>query len=239
VIKKLLIITAAGLVSFSGAFVFGWLIKPPPASPPDESGQPALAKEETVPALPQPKVAMMSSVGTVSDREKQAMTENQLKDLVFEVRGKIQEYNDKLQYLKVQEQRLQMSQDTIRKDIENLNNLRVELASIVVNIKNERDKLLKSRLEVNQTEKANLVSIAATYDKMESTSAGKILISMCSSQAQPDKVDIRGSGFDEAVKILYYMTDRTKAKLLAELTSTEPKLAAFLTQRLKQIIEGN
>jgi flagellar motility protein MotE (MotC chaperone) len=61
---------------------------------------------------------------------------------------------------------------------------------------------------------------------------------MCTSQTQLGKIDNQSSGFEEAVKILYYMTERTKAKLLAELTSPEPKLAAFLTQRLNQIIEG-
>ena len=167
------------------------------------------------------------------------MTEKQLKSLIFEVRSKMNEYNDKLQYIKVQEQRLQVAQDTLRKDIENLNNMRVELASVAANIKNEQDKLLKSRLNIAQTEKANLMLIAATYDKMDAASASKIVISMCTSQTQPEKIDKQGIGFDEAVKILYYMTDRTKAKLLGELTSTEPKLAAFLTQRLKQIVEGS
>ena len=237
--KKLIIITAAaGLVSFAGAFVLGWLTQPPPASRPDESGQPALVSVETVPELPQPGVSVIGAVGTASDREKKAMTEKQLKNLVFEVREKVQEYNDKLQDLGVQEQRLQRAQDTLKEDIKNLNNLRIELTSIITSLKDERDKLLKSRLEVAQTEKDNLVLIAATYDKMDASSAGKIVISMCASQTQPDKVDSQGSGFDEAVKILYYMTERTKAKLLAELTNTEPKLAAFLTRRLKQIVEG-
>ncbi len=80
--------------------------------------------------------------------------------------------------------------------------------------------------------------IAATYDNMDSASASKIVVSMCSSQTQPGEIDNQSSGFDEAVKILYYMTDRTKAKLLAELTTSEPKLAAFLTQKLKRIVEG-
>jgi len=44
--------------------------------------------------------------------------------------------------------------------------------------------------------------------------------------------------FDDAVKILHYMTERTKAKLLAEMASSEPALAAVLSQRLKQIVEG-
>jgi len=237
--KKLIIITAAaGLVSFAGAFVFGWLTQPPSASRPDESGQPALVGVETVPEFPQPGVGVIGAVGTASDREKKAMTEKQLKNLVFEVREKVQEYNDKLQGLGVREQRLQRTQDTLKEDIKNLNNLRIELTSIVTSLKDERDKLLKSKLEVAQTEKDNLVLIAATYDKMDAESAGKILISMCTSQTQPGKVDSKSSGFDEAVKILYYMTERTKAKLLAELTNTESNLAAFLTQRLKLVVEG-
>jgi hypothetical protein len=73
---------------------------------------------------------------------------------------------------------------------------------------------------------------------MDSASASKILVSMCMSQTQPGMIDSQSSGFDEAVKILYYMTERTKAKLLAELTSAEPKLAAFLTQKLKRVVQG-
>ena len=238
--KKLIIIAAAvGLASFAGAFVFGWLTQPPLASGPDESGQPTLAGGGAVPELPQPGVGVISAVGTASDIEKKAMTEKQLKNLVFEIREKMQEYNNKLLDLEVREQRLQMAQDTLKKDIENLNDLRIELATIVANLKSERDKLLKSTLEVARIEKDNLVLIAATYDKMDASSAGKIMISLCASQTQPDKVDSQGSGFDEAVKILYYMTERTKAKLLAELTTTEPRLAALLTRKLKQVIEGN
>jgi flagellar motility protein MotE (MotC chaperone) len=238
--KKLIIITAAaGLVSFAGAFVFGWRTQPPSVSVPDESAQPTLAAVETVPEFPQPGVGVIGAVGTASDREKKTMAEKQLKNLVFEVREKVQEYNDKLQNLEVWEQRLQRAQDTLKKDIKNLNNLRIELTSIVTSLKDERDKLLKSKLEVAQAEKDNLVLIAAFYDKMDASSASKILVSMCASQTQLDKVDSQDSGFDEAVKILYYMTERAKAKLLAEVTNTEPKLAAFLTRRLKKVVEGN
>ncbi len=238
--KKLIIIrAAAGLLSFSGAFVLGWLTQPAPAGRPDEPAQPTIASVDTVSELPRPVVDMTGAVVTLSDREKKTMTEKQLKNLVFEVREKVQEYNDKLQSLGLREQRLQRAQDTLKEDIQNLDNLRIELATIVADIKSERDKLLKSRLEIAKTEKDNIVLLAATYDKMDASSASKILMSLCMSQTQPGKVDSQSSGFGEAVKILYYMTERTKAKLLAELTTPEPKLAAFLTQRLKQIIEGN
>ena len=245
--KKLIIITvAAGLVSFSGAFVYAWLTKPPSAGPLEEPNQPILAGGETELELPRPKASPIRTVGAGAGEMKRAMTEEQLKNLVYEVREKIQEYNNKLQALEVREQRLQGAQDVLKKDIEDLNNLRIELASIIANLKSERDKLLKSRVEIAQTEKANLVSIAATYDKMDASSASVILTDMCAgfpqsgvpSQMQSGKVDSRSSSFDDAVKILHYMAERTKAKLLAELATSEPRLAAVLCQRLKQIVEG-
>lgn len=237
--KKLIIITAsAGLVSFAGAFVLGWFTAPSPSGHPGEPIQPEIVSAGAVPEMPRPVAGMTGVVGAASGNERKAMTEKQLRNLVFEVREKVNEYDDKLQNLVLREQRLQRTQDTLKEDIQNLNNLRIELATIVADIKSERDKLLKTRLEVAQTEKDNLVLIAATYDKMDASSASKILVSMCTSQTQPGKIDSQSRGFDEAVKILYYMTERTTAKLLAELTTAEPGLAAFLTQRLKQIVEG-
>jgi flagellar motility protein MotE (MotC chaperone) len=238
--KKLIIITtSAGLVSFAGAFALGWFTAP---SSPGDTGEPIqseIVSVDAVPGIPRPVAGTAGAIGTAYDSEKKAMTEKQLKNLVFEVREKVQEYDNKLQNLAVREQRLQRTQDTLKEDIQNLDNLRVELATIVADIKSERDKLLKTRLEITQTEKSNLVLIAATYDKMDASSASKILVSLCTSQTQPGKIDSQSRGFDEAVKILYYMTERTTAKLLAELTTAEPRLAAFLTQRLKQIVEGN
>ncbi len=236
--KKLIIITAAaGLVSFAGAFIFGWLTKPSPTSRPDELSQPIVVSEEAEPELPQLETDTMDTVVAASETAKETMAEKQLKSLVYEVREKKREYDNKLQSLEVREQRLQLVQDVLKKDIEDLNNLRIELASIIAALKEERDNLLKGRIKIADAEKANLVTIAAAYDKMEVTSAGKILNSMCMGQMQDGGVDSGGSGFDEAVKILHYMTERTKAKLLAELAASEPKLAAALSQRLKQIIE--
>ena len=236
--KKLIIMTAAaGLVSFAGAFVFAWLAKPSAARPPGTSKDPTLAAAETGPGLPQSQAGTAGDVGTRSGESKQTMTEEQLKNLVHDLREKMQAYNEKLRCLEVSERRLQEAQDVLKNDIENLNGLRIELASVVANIKSERDKLLKSRLEVNQTEKANMESIAAFYDKMDATSASKILKNMCAG-ADPNRMPDTGAGrFDDAVKILYYMTERTEAKLLAEIATSEPALAAALCQRLKQIVE--
>ena len=77
---------------------------------------------------------------------------------------------------------------------------------------------------------------------MDVGGASKILTNMCATQDISKMQEIEAGhttgSFDDAVKILHYMTERTKAKLLAELADSEPALAAALCKRLKQIVEG-
>ncbi|UCC97908.1 MAG: hypothetical protein JSW66_18930 [Phycisphaerales bacterium] len=237
--KKLIIMVAAGVVSFAGAFVFAWLTHPSGQSHSDTSGPSAAGQTEQAMSMSGPAPAGTIDAGSGS--MKKTLTEQQLKNLIQDIREKMREYDNRLQALTVREGRLQMAQDMLKEDIDRLDNLRVELASTVVNLKSERDKLLKSRLEIDQAERVNLVSIAATYDKMEAASAGKILTNMCAvggEEAQSGEGSRGYGSFDDAAKILHYMTERTKAKVLAELAGAEPALASALCQRLKQIIEG-
>ena len=237
--KKLIIMAAVGALSFGGAFVVAWLTRPsapPPSDKPETPAAASAASEQSAPEAHAPQ-GVVAAPGTAD----KGMTEQLLKTLIQDVRDKIREYDNRLQALTVREQRLQMAQDLLKKDIESLNNLRTELAATVAAIKSERDMLLKCRLEIDRTEKLNLASIAATYDKMDAPSAGKILTNMCGATSD-GTTQSAGAGksyysYDDAVKILYYMTERTKAKLLAELATSEPQLAAVLSQRLKQIVE--
>ncbi|MHC4508522.1 MAG: hypothetical protein ACYTAO_06115 [Planctomycetota bacterium] len=238
--KKLIIMTAVGVVSFAGAFVFAWLTHPSPESHSDTSGLSAAAgqSEQGIP-LSEPTLAGAIDAGSGS--MKKTMTEQQLKNLIQDIREKMREYDNRRQALTVREGRLQMAQEVLKEDIDKLNNLQVELASTVASLKSERDKLFKSRLEIDRAERVNLVSIAATYDKMEASSAGKILTNMCAvggEEAQSSEASRGYGSFDDAVKILHYMTERTKAKVLAELAVAEPALASALCRRLKQIVEG-
>jgi len=236
--KKLIIVTAAvGLVSFAGAFVFARLTKKTPVSPPSEPNQPLVAGQEVELKLPKLTDDVVGVLAADDSATKKSMTDKQFKSLVYEVQEKIRQYDRQLASLETREHRLQMTADSLKKDIENLNNLRVKLATIVAGLKEEQDKLLKSRMEIAQTEKANLAKIAATYDKMDSASASKILSSMCAAQAQGGGPGSGGGNMDDAVKILHYMTERTKAKVLAELVTSEPNLAAVLCEKLKQVVE--
>jgi hypothetical protein len=232
--KQIIIASAAGLLFFTGAFVAAWLF--------GRSSKPApeiatAAAQTTAPTQPTELKTEAAEAETQASEQETAkgMTQKQLKGLVYEVREKIQTYEGKMKELDVREARLAMTQETLKKDIEEMNKLRVELAALVANLKEQRSKLLETRAEIAKSEKANLTSIAATYDKMDPASASKIISSMCTKQLKSGRVE--GDPIDDAVKILFYMTERTKAKLLAEIVTSEPKLAAVLCQRLKKIVE--
>ncbi|MBN1973738.1 MAG: hypothetical protein JW787_08875 [Sedimentisphaerales bacterium] len=227
--KKILLLTMAlGTISFAGSFSFVWFT--------GKAKQKTLAEQQA--AMENQDASQKdikeTAVGKTPNYEPTTkyLTEQQLNNLIHELRKKMQDYDKKLENLQVREQRLQLTQDILKQDIEKLNNLQIELASITANIKSEQDKLIKSRLEIEQEEANNLASIAATYDKMDSSSASVIISNMCT---VPDSGSTGISSFDDAVKILHFMGDRTKAKLLADLASSKPELAADLSRRLKQI----
>ena len=166
------------------------------------------------------------------------LTEDQLKELIYEVREKIQQYDRKLRSWRRKKRRLQIAQQTLKKDIETLNNLRVDLAASVADVKNERDLLLKARVEVAAAEKSNLMAIAAAYDKMDPAGASQILTNMATGSSKTAAAASSAANMDDAVKILFFMQERTKAKVLAEMAAQEPALAALLCQKLKQVQEG-
>ena len=225
--KKMIFITlGAGIVGFAGMFAVAWFTKPaapiPPVAQADSVSTDAKTSEKDM-------AAEIAREAAFQGQARQTMTDQQLESLVFEVRQKIKEYDDKLRNLDVREQRLQAARLTLEKDIEEMTTLRLELASAVASLRTEQDKLSKSKVEIEKTETENLISIAATYDKMDAESAAKILMNMVKNQNS-------NTASDDAVKILYYMTDRTKAKVLASLADTEPPVSAYICQRLKKLM---
>lgn len=225
-IKLILIAVIVGLISVGGGLAAAWFTKP---------AEPVLVIDPDQPLVAQTQESFLDTeVRTaypVSDKGAQVntMTERQLKDLVYDVRQKMEDYDDKLQMLTTREQRLQQAHGTLKKDINRLDNLRVDLVSIVNKLKQQRDILIQNKIEIDTREKTNLITIAATYDKMDAASAGKILTNMTKIKKGNE------NSLDDAVKILHFMGDRTKAKLLGEMVNTEPKLAAILCKRLKHI----
>ena len=241
--KILLLAVALGLLSFAGAFAFAWLTKPSPEVAASEPNQPipTIAQESSSQQQSTDEVFSMNLIST--EKKTKTLSEQQLQNLIHDLQVKMREYENKVDSLKTREQRLQMAQNILKEDIGKLKNLQIELSSITANIKSEQDNLLRSKVEIEQIEQANLISIAASYDKMDPTSASTILTNMCISEdivTEQDMVEAStGTSFNDAVKILYYMSERQKAELLAEIALSEPQLAAILSRKLKRIVEVN
>ncbi|MEN6337490.1 MAG: hypothetical protein ABFE01_24820 [Phycisphaerales bacterium] len=241
--KKVIIIAAVvGMVAFAGSFATGWLTRPKPAAGASEPNQSAAAQENEAakgpaPRVPPPSLSPAMALSGEQGSSATSMTEEQLKDLIVEVREKIQQYDQKLAEVEKEKERLAIAQQTLKKDIETLNNLRVELAASVADVKSEREMLLKTRVEVATAEKTNLVAIAAAYDKMDAAGASQILTNMATGASKNGTAASSAANLDDAVKILFFMQDRTKAKVLAEMANQEPALAALLSQKLKQVQE--
>jgi hypothetical protein len=236
--KKLIIIAAAGgLLTFAAAF-FGarMLGRSTPTAETAEN-----AKTEVKPTGEQRTEgtkAVTEDLQTKAEQESEAakgLSQKELKNLIYEVREKISSYENKEKEMALREARLQMTQETLKKDIDTLNQLKVELATMTANLKEQKSQLMETRAAITKSEKANLTAIALTYDKMDPAGAGKIISSMCAKQLESGRTE--GGSIDDAVKILFYMNERSKGKLLSEIVSTEPKLAAVICQRLKKVVE--
>jgi len=246
--KKILIviIALAGLISFGGTFGLALLNRSGAGPQQAEAAGFVQATDTTARRgsyqTPPPQANSRRAYDSADAGQAQAefgtgagsiiqIKEKRLNNLISELREKTKEYDGKLQQMEAKQQRLRRTHELVRNDLEQLNKMRIELSSIVGRLKNEQEKLSKSRIEIAESEQVNLASIAATYDRMDPVSASKILTNMTKTKGADGH-----SGIDDVVKILYHMSERTKAKLLAQMVETEPKLTALLCRQLKKVV---
>jgi len=211
--KKIIFWTVLAVASFGVSFLLTRLLSPPPPATPMEAHAPGLE------ATTQPEGAL-GLVGPAPMMPK----EKELDELVNELRAKLAEYRRKEQRLEEWEQRIRLTQQDLQKQAEELENLRVQLVAPLNGLREAREELLRTRQLIRKQEKANLKYLAIRYDKMDSASSSRILTEMCANHQ-----------IDDAVKLLYYMTDRPAAKLLAEMP--DKALAAKLSEMIKRIQE--
>jgi flagellar motility protein MotE (MotC chaperone) len=152
------------------------------------------------------------------------LEERHLYDLVKEVRRKLRECHEREERLVQEENRLRLVREELRKEAQELENIRVQAAAALSGLKEAKARLDKDRLQIRRDEETNLKRTAAVYDRMDATSAAKIIEGMC-----------RGAQQDDAVKILHFMSERAVAKVLGEIAA--PDVAAGLSQRLKAVAQ--
>jgi flagellar motility protein MotE (MotC chaperone) len=226
--KKLHVILLAviGIVSFTAAFGAGFIIKrnkaAAAASAAAETPPPAAAQETRTSSV-KPAFAV-DSTDTIGEMN---MSEGQLKSLIYDLRQKMQDAKSRQKELEQESGRIEITRQTLADEMEQLNQLRENLNQTLSALQEKERSIRETMTEIESVEKANLQRIAATYDKMDTTQSAKIVTAMVTNNQTKD-----------AVKILYYMSERSAGKLLGEIGTTRPEAAGTLSLMLKQIKEN-
>jgi predicted RNase H-like nuclease (RuvC/YqgF family) len=155
-----------------------------------------------------------------------SMTEKQLQSLIYDVREKIEEYENKERQLELREERIQVANEQLEKDVKELDELHMNLQATLASLKQQQANLEATVTRIDALEKENWQMIAKRYDKMDISYASKIIINM-----------VKNNQLDDAVKILYYMSERPSGKLLGEIGNSEPEIASLLSNKLSRIKE--
>jgi chromosome segregation ATPase len=150
--------------------------------------------------------------------------EAELYQLVEDVRAKMRELDRRERELEERARQLALAESILDKQAEELENLRLQLVAPLTSLKEATRRLAESRERIARQEQANLKNIAAKYEKLDEDAGSDILVSMCENGQEAD-----------AVKILYYLSERTTAKMLGAIPDRE--LAARLLERMKRIQE--
>jgi flagellar motility protein MotE (MotC chaperone) len=222
---QLFMMIGAGILSFALSFTVSRYLK---------KNQPVLPQEPATAQTPGPQDAS-DPQSLLTPRALQAasddsmdlgLTEQQLQNLIQDIRDRMQEYRSKENQLTQEAERIQLAHQSLQEEIDQLNQLRNKLTVLTQNLDTKEQQLKNSLLQIETVEQANFQRLGATYDKMDTTQAGRILGSMASGPQSTD-----------AIKILYYMSERT-AKVLGEIGSSQPELAAMISIKLKRVKES-
>ena len=216
----------AGLVSFAGSFGTTYFLK---KSQPTEVTAAVETSDNSTSTMGNigGMAPMHTRIVTGNQTLSKSMTEKQLNNLIYDIREKLKELQQREKELVYQEERIQTARDTLQQDIDKLDNLRIQLTTTLATLKSQEANLRKTIVEITSAEQANILKLARYYDKMDVTQSSKIMTNMAT-----------GSQLDDAVKIIHNMSERTAGKLLGEIGNAQPDLASLLSEQLKRVKES-
>jgi TolA-binding protein len=222
--KFLMILGILALVSFGASMVVSMML-----TGPDVPAAGGAAKQP-----PAGQGTLLAELGAAKAPRTTLARQQQLEELIKDLELRVNEYKRKADRLAQREQRVNLAERNLQRRAEELEKLRTQLIVPLTRLKDAMAELKSVQDAVDKDQKAALVRIAASYERMEPEKGGGILAEM-----------YRGGQEKDVARILYYMSERASAKLLAELGSEhiDPNdagsrsLAPDLTERMKKIKE--
>ena len=206
--KKMVIVAGVlGVVSFGGAFVLTQMFRPAPA--PDAQG---------------PTTSQQAANLALSGLESMQMSvrESKLENLTSELNRQKMDLSKRSRQLDNRERQIKVAAGQLAEAARDLESMRLQLAAPLVRLKSLKESLEQTRLTISREETTNLKGIAKTYEQMSTESSSKVIEAMCT-----------GNQIRDAAKILQFMSDRGRAKLLSSLS--DQSLTARLFDMMKTI----
>ena len=193
--KKLLVIMIVlGLVSFGAAFVVTQMFQEPPE----------VAKSPKEIRIEKEKQTALAGAELLKLGPRELELEKLIKDLT----RKHDLHRRRMRQLDRREQQIKIAVAELKASSAALEAQRIELTAPLVRLKELMDDIRKDRVVIKLEEEEKLRSLAKTFAAMAAESSGSIITSMCTDER-----------IDHAVKIVWYMPDRDRAKLLAAMTN--------------------
>jgi len=205
--KKIIVVAGLAVVSFALAMGSSLLL---PGGAPQVPSEARANADDTDP----------NAVAPV----KLSLQERDLDELVRNLRQRIADCRAQAQQLSEREKQISIVQDQLNRQAQELEDLRVKAAAALVALRQEKEAMEAEKVKITAEGRVNLKKTAAIYEKMDAIAGGKILADMCLE-----------SNEDSVVRILYYMSDRSAAKVIEALE--DKKLAARLCDKIKHIHE--
>ena len=226
--KQFIILLLAGLLSFASTFTVSWVIKKKKAAAMAAQQAQEIETQQVASNAQDNFFDSASLIAQTENPNDVGISERQLQHLILDIRNKLKDHRDRQKALDSEAERIEISRQSMQEDIDRLNNLQNKLDLTLAQIHQKEAALKDSLTEIDALEKDNFQRLASTYDKMDATKAGLIMTTMATSNQLQD-----------SVKILYYMSERTAGKLLAEIATKQPELASVICMQLKHVKEMN
>ncbi|MFP3936910.1 MAG: hypothetical protein ACLFVW_01120 [Phycisphaerae bacterium] len=212
---RIVIVATLALAAFGASFMFSW--SRGSSTAPEGDGTPGSQQAES------PSGDLLAEYAEKASMQVQP-SEAEMHQLVQDLREKRRDLDRRRRQLDQRERQIELAEELLDKQAEELEDLRLQLVAPLTTLKEATRELQESREVISRREQANIRGIAAKYERMDVDSGSQILVSMARNGQESD-----------AVKILYYLSERVAAKMLGAIEDRE--LAARLIERMKRVEE--
>jgi septal ring factor EnvC (AmiA/AmiB activator) len=203
----ILLLAGCGLVSFAASFLL--------------TQKMVLTEEQEEPLAEEGPTADQTLLNSLAAAEGRRLQpgEQELSQLVKDVRLRLQQLERRQRELDDRERRLAMAADQLQRQAEDLEKLRVELAAAYTPLKESRAKLMKERTLIRNQELLNVQNTAKMWAKMDPANCARLVVEM-----------FQNNQAEAATKIIHFLPEKNWAAIMDEIQELGPAVDVIIRQ---------